>query len=297
MDAGSTDAWSHAILINAHATCGDGEGALAALDAMRAAGERPCVMSYTAALKAPCGNGQLDVARRLLHEMERDFAAVAKRGGNARMVDFTPNNVPANTFFRGCLVAGGIAEARALLSRLGDAKTVWASVRPDVPSLEYVGTLCAQALLFDEATKLTQRLLEEAEAAGSRVGEGRGGKGGDKGGGGKGGGGKGGGGKGGGGKGGGKGGGVDDVGEDGTGVGAQIVVSQGRRLRACVWRFAVRGACWGVGTLREGTERGKGFARRRRRGGGGRRRIWWRWTRTRRWWQRWPWPLSSASES
>ena len=247
MDAGSTDAWSHAILINAHATCGDGEGALAALDAMRAAGERPCVMSYTAALKAPCGNGQLDVARRLLHEMERDFAAVAKRGGNARMVDFTPNNRTANTFFRGCLVAGGIAEARALLSRLGDAKTVWASVRPDVPSLEYVGTLCAQALLFDEATKLTQRLLEEAEAAGSRVGEGRGGKGGDKGGGGKGGGGKGGGGKGGGGKGGGKGGGVDDVGEDGTGVGGadrRLARAAAARVRVAICRGAALAGAW-----------------------------------------------------
>ena len=52
--SGVADAWSHAIVINAHATCGDGAGALAALAAMRAAGHRPCVMSYTASLKAPC---------------------------------------------------------------------------------------------------------------------------------------------------------------------------------------------------------------------------------------------------
>ena len=133
---GATDSWSHAILINAHATVGDGDGALSALAAMRRAGYRPCVMSYTAALKAPCAVGDLDLARQILGEMERDFeeaaaAAAAKgkgkgagkgkggKGGKGKggaqgegktksfLDDWTPNVRTANTFFRGCLVAGG----------------------------------------------------------------------------------------------------------------------------------------------------------------------------------------------
>ena len=118
--SGSADSWSHAILINAHATCGDGDGALAALAAMRAAGHRPCVMSYTAALKAPCGRGDLDVARGILAEMEAEFG----KPGLPKADDWTPNVRTANTFFRGCLVSGGVDDARALLKRLG--RGVWA---------------------------------------------------------------------------------------------------------------------------------------------------------------------------
>ena len=79
--AGTVDAWSYAILINAHATCGDGVGALRTLSRMRAAGHRPCVMSYTAALKAPCGRGDLGEASRLLAELETDFAEHARATG------------------------------------------------------------------------------------------------------------------------------------------------------------------------------------------------------------------------
>ncbi|EOD04791.1 hypothetical protein EMIHUDRAFT_250427, partial [Emiliania huxleyi CCMP1516] len=75
--AGTVDAWSHAILINAYANCGDGASALKALGEMRACGHRPCVFSYTAALKAPCGEGNLEAASALLGEMEADFAAAA----------------------------------------------------------------------------------------------------------------------------------------------------------------------------------------------------------------------------
>ena len=121
---GVVDAWSHAILINAHATCGDGAGALRALGAMRAAGERPCVMSYTSALKAPCGLGDLGVARRLLAEMEADFAAAARRRGAAagagRRTTYT-QRAHGEHLLRGCLVAGGLDEALGLLSKLGDA--------------------------------------------------------------------------------------------------------------------------------------------------------------------------------
>lgn len=83
---GAVDAWSHAILINAHATCGDTEGATAALAAMRAAGHRPCVMSYTAALKAPCAVGDLALAKRLLTQMERDFTEQANERARRRGV-------------------------------------------------------------------------------------------------------------------------------------------------------------------------------------------------------------------
>ena len=177
---GVTDAWSHAILINAYATCGDGSGALKALANMRARGHRPCVMSFTAALKAPCTSGDLDEARRLLTEMEEEFAksssattTIAKvgndskgtpraaaatdvRGGNG---DYVPNVRTANTFLRGCLVGGGVDDARALYRQLGD-KGVWQAVAADISTFEYVGTLCAQALRLDEASKLAARALE-----------------------------------------------------------------------------------------------------------------------------------------
>ena len=154
--SGSADSWSHAILINAHATCGDGDGALSALAAMRAAGHRPCVMSYTAALKAPCGRGDLDVARGILAEMEAEFG----KPSLPKTDDWTPNVRTANTFFRGCLVSGGVDDARALLKRLG--RGVWAGVAPDTSTLEYVGALCAQALQLNEAVSLADRAIAAA---------------------------------------------------------------------------------------------------------------------------------------
>lgn len=180
--AGTTDAWSHAILINAYATCGDSLGALAALEAMRASGHRPCVMSYTAALKAPCARGDLVEARRLLREMEADFAAHAKSkggggggggpagaGGGKRSGrasessedDWTANVRTANTFVRGCLVGGGVDDALHLLRRLGaDGERghgCWAAVEPDGSTLEHCGVLCAQALRLDDAAEMAER--------------------------------------------------------------------------------------------------------------------------------------------
>ena len=163
--SGVADSWSHAIVINAHATCGDGAGALAALAAMRAAGHRPCVMSYTASLKAPCACGDLGAARRLLAEMERDFAAAAAAASaaaasaaatSAALDDWTANVRTANTFLRGCLVAGGVDDALRLLDRLG-AAGVWAAAAPDTSSFEYAGTLCAMALRVDDAARLAAR--------------------------------------------------------------------------------------------------------------------------------------------
>ena len=174
-----TDAWSHAILINAHATCGDGKGAEQALSAMRVAGHRPCVMSYTAALKAPCACGDLDAARRLLREMETDFseAAVAApqaqppavgakrgRGAAGASSDWVPNVRTANTFIRGCLVAGSASDATELLARLG-VDGLWSAVSPDCSTLEYVGALCAQALRLVEASRLADRLAAEPSGA------------------------------------------------------------------------------------------------------------------------------------
>jgi hypothetical protein len=133
---------------------------------MRAAGYRPCVTSYTAALKPPCAVGDLHSAATLLAEMELDFAAegqaAAARGGRAAAGgdactarggdaftprgkkkkrkraeiqaaggaspgrdlaptggDFAPNVRTANTYLRGCLVAGGVGEAWRLYARLG----------------------------------------------------------------------------------------------------------------------------------------------------------------------------------
>lgn len=93
----STDSWSHAILINAHASAGDKEGAMVALERMRRAGHPPCVMSYTAALKA--AGGDLRLSSHLLAQMEDELSP----GGG----DHSPNVRAANTFLRGCLVGGG----------------------------------------------------------------------------------------------------------------------------------------------------------------------------------------------
>ena len=74
------DSWSHAILINAFVTCGDGDGALKALGAMRRAGHRP-VSCRTRQHRRPHAHGDLVQARTLLAEMEADFAGARKDGG------------------------------------------------------------------------------------------------------------------------------------------------------------------------------------------------------------------------
>ena len=158
--AGKTNYWSHSILINAHSTCGDATGAKQALEGMRAAGHRPRVASYTAALKAICGAADLAGAVKLLSEMEADFAA----GGGGE--DYTPNVRTAHCFLRGCLVGGGVQEAMGLLARLGDKNGVWASTSPGVTANEYAGLLCAQALRLDEASSLADRALNGSAQGG-----------------------------------------------------------------------------------------------------------------------------------
>ena len=177
-----------------HAVAGD--GALHAARQMRVAGYRPCVMSYTAALKAPCTCGDIVAARQLLREMEADFGAAANEtatpaaaplskkqkkkkaraaadeerdaagSSSSNNTDWIPNVRTANTFVRGCLVSGAVDDAVALLARLG-SDGVWSSVEPDASTLEYVGTLCAQALRLDEATRLAERLADLKGVGGS----------------------------------------------------------------------------------------------------------------------------------
>eukprot|EP00967_Tisochrysis_lutea_P079878 scaffold109473_cov33-Tisochrysis_lutea.AAC.5 len=122
---------------------------------MRAAGHRPCVMSYTAAMKPSCAAGDVSQAVALLRDMESDFDAEAAtrrsatlRGSNSSSMrgkkrkkkkpaasanggctnssiagrtpeDFTPNVRTANTFLRGCMVAGCLPEACQLFDKLG----------------------------------------------------------------------------------------------------------------------------------------------------------------------------------
>ena len=62
--ASLTDDYSHAIIIDAHAACGDAEGARAALAAMRAAGYRPGPSEYAAALGCGRPSDGEAVARR-----------------------------------------------------------------------------------------------------------------------------------------------------------------------------------------------------------------------------------------
>ena len=150
--ASLTDDYSHAIIIDAHAACGDAEGARAALAAMRAAGYRPGPSEYAAAL----GVGDLPTARRLLGEAERELGGACGDGfGQTKRLGLL-----ANAFLRVCVAGGGVDDAVSLVHRLGRGS--WAAASPEASTFEYVGLLCAQALQLDEACAFAARALGAA---------------------------------------------------------------------------------------------------------------------------------------
>ena len=93
VEGGQANSHSYAAMVNAHVRCGDVDGAAKCVAAMKAAGLRPCVVTYTSLLKGYCVN-QLDEAWRVLKEM------TASR--------VFPNVRTVNTFLRGCLIAGDV---------------------------------------------------------------------------------------------------------------------------------------------------------------------------------------------
>ena len=151
--ASLTDDYSHAIVIDAHAACGDAQGARAALVAMRAAGYSPGPSEYAAAL----GAGDLPTARQLLGEAERELGGSSGDGsGQTKRLGLL-----ANAFLRVCVAGGGVDDAVALVHRLG--RGAWAAAAsPEASTFEYVGLLCAQALQLDDACAFAARALGAA---------------------------------------------------------------------------------------------------------------------------------------
>lgn len=92
-------------------------------------------------------------ARKLLERMEKQ-----------KLVEARPNVRTANTFLRGCLVLGAVADAEALLERM---RHVWAADEawlahggaPDASSYELVVALLCQALRATEASRLAREAI------------------------------------------------------------------------------------------------------------------------------------------
>ena len=97
---------SYAAIVNAHVRCGDVAGAAERVLAMKAAGLRPCVVTYTSLIKGYCAEGRLGEAEAVLREME---AAKPK---------VLPNVRTANTMLRGCLLTGDVPRALQIFKRM-----------------------------------------------------------------------------------------------------------------------------------------------------------------------------------
>ena len=74
---------------------------------------RPCVMSYTAALKAPCARGDLVQARTLLAEMEADAPARKDGGGGGSDDDDDDDDFRGGTQAQGAIAGAGRARPSA----------------------------------------------------------------------------------------------------------------------------------------------------------------------------------------
>ena len=105
VETGRANKHTYAAIVNAHVRCGDVEGAAKCVDDMKAAGLRPCVVTYTTLLKGYCTSWtdslsnrchthQLDLAWQILSEMSR--------------YKIFPNVRTVNTFLRGCLITGDV---------------------------------------------------------------------------------------------------------------------------------------------------------------------------------------------
>jgi pentatricopeptide repeat protein len=147
---GTRNRFSFTIFLNACARCDDVDGAVAALASMRSAGFEPDVVAYTTLLKAHCARGDVRAASAVLAEME-----------GAKPIPCRPNVRAANTFLRGCLLAGAVDEGVKVFRRM---RTHWRA-EPDVSSAEYAIALLAQALRLPEAAALAAQFKEVRRTA------------------------------------------------------------------------------------------------------------------------------------
>uniref|UniRef100_A0A7S1RIE9 tRNA (guanine(46)-N(7))-methyltransferase n=1 Tax=Alexandrium catenella TaxID=2925 RepID=A0A7S1RIE9_ALECA len=182
---------SYAAAVHGLCRCGDWREAEAALGRAEAkrlfrigSGIASGVIARTSMLRGYCECARdLSKARKLLARMERDTTKVAR-----------PNTRTANTFLRGCLQLGAVADAKALLNRMesqwgkeeprdqgeggedpqakaegeGEEKGATSGERvgsPDASSYEMVVSLLCQALCYDEAAVTAKRALKQLGAS------------------------------------------------------------------------------------------------------------------------------------
>ena len=125
---------TYTIMINAHVRCGDSEGAAKVLRRMCKASLQPCVVAYTTLINGKCRAGDLTGGMEVLRSMLE------------RRPPVWPNVRTVNTMLRGCLLVGGVAEAKALFGRM---RAEW-NVEPDASTYEYVTALLSQVSVFCE---------------------------------------------------------------------------------------------------------------------------------------------------
>ena len=137
---------TYTIMINAHVRCGDSEGAAKVLRRMCKASLQPCVVAYTTLINGKCRAGDLTGGMEVLRSMLE------------RRPPVWPNVRTVNTMLRGCLLVGGVAEAKALFGRM---RAEW-NVEPDASTYEYVTALLSQDLRLDEAQEIVDELRRAA---------------------------------------------------------------------------------------------------------------------------------------
>ena len=139
---------TYTIMINAHVRCGDADGAAKVLKRMCKASLQPCVVAYTTLINGKCRAGDLQGGLEVLRSMLE------------RRPPVLPNVRTVNTLLRGCLLVGGVSEAKSLLARMREE---WAS-EPDASTYEYVISLLTQDLRLNDAANIVDELRRTASS-------------------------------------------------------------------------------------------------------------------------------------
>ena len=139
---GIADVHTYTNIINAQIRCGQLASAEQVFEElMRTRGMPPNVVSFTVMLKGYSNQGLMEDAKKLLKRMTTDCHP-----------PIVPNLRTANTFIRGCLRVGAIADAEWALHRMLDSE-LW-GVDPDRSTYTAVVSLMCQALRLRDAERL-----------------------------------------------------------------------------------------------------------------------------------------------
>ena len=146
---GIADVHTYTNTLNAQIRCGQLEAAERTFaDLLGARGLTPNVVSFTVMLKGYTNNGLITEARDLLRRMSTQCHP-----------PITPNVRTANTFVRGCLRVGAIADAEWALHHMlepAPPKGKGWGVEPDRSTYTAVVTLMCQALRLHDAERLVE---------------------------------------------------------------------------------------------------------------------------------------------